>query len=135
MEKIKPVHQLDKYGCTIACISMVTGIPYFDIRTILHKEIDKFKTYVCPTLIGLNPGDLLEALKEIFDTPCRFIKFSSLRVLKNHCILYLCPLSGTHSGAHAIVFDAKSRKLIDTSPYGELSDLKDYNVTCCIELC
>ncbi len=63
---------------------------------------------------------------------CKFIKFSSLRALKKHCILYLVPLSGHYGGSHAIVFDAKERCIIN--PLDTPIDINQYNVTCCVEL-
>lgn len=133
MKKIKPVIQLDQYGCTIACLSMITEISYFGIRDILHQEIDRLSKHVPPRSIGVDCETMLAALKEIFYIPCRFVQFSSLSMLKKHCILYTCPLSGHYYGhVHAVVFDAKSRKLID--PDEKITDLKDRNVVCCIEL-
>lgn len=133
MRKIKLTRQLDQHGCTIACLSMITKIPYFQVRTILHNKIDRLKNYVYPTHIGLSCVDLQEALEKIFNIPCRFVKFLSLGKLKNHCILYICPITGCYNNGgsvHAIIFDAKRRRLID--PAGELLNLKNHNIICCI---
>lgn len=132
MKKIKPVIQLDQYGCTIACLAMITEKSYFGIREILHQEVGRLVKNVPPQTIGLNSGTMLEVLSAIFNISCRFIKFSSLRALRNHCILYICPLSGHYGHVHAVVFDTKSRKLID--PGEKITDLESWNVICCIEV-
>ncbi len=136
METLKLVKQLDEYGCTIACMSMITGIPYFEMRARLHLK--------CPSimrdgttnhrLIGLSCTQEQEILENVFRIPCRFIKFLSLNELKKHCILSICGLKGR--GGHSVIFDAKSRCILD--PNGSLSggikDLSECNVTCCIEI-
>lgn len=133
MKKLKLVKQLDKYGCTIACLSMITEISYFDVRKILHQEIDRMKNKcVSPTEIGLNCLPLKEALEKIFNIPCRFIKFLSFSKLKKHCILYICPLMGAYEFVHTIVFDAKNRRIID--PMDNLKNLNEFNIICCIEI-
>lgn len=133
MRKLKQIKQLDKYGCTIACLSMITKIPYFETRTILHEKIDRLKK-ASPLYkdIGLNCRELQEALINIFNIQCKFIKFSSLRKLKNHCILYICPLEGGYDYVHAVVFDVMKRRILD--PSCRLKNLNEHNVLCCIEI-
>ncbi|KKL84766.1 hypothetical protein LCGC14_1961500, partial [marine sediment metagenome] len=51
----KIVKQLDRYGCTIACLSMILGIQYFELREILHKKVRRLRDYVTePNSIGFN---------------------------------------------------------------------------------
>ena len=136
MEKIKPIKQLDKKGCTIACMAMVTDKSYFEIRAILHDEVDRLKkdSPIPDILMGLYCNEFKDALEKIFDIRCKYIKFLSLKKLKKHCVLYLVPLSGHYGGSHTIVFDAVKRRIIDPFSSIEKINLDEHNVSCCIEL-
>ena len=134
MEVLERVQQLDNCGCSIACLSMITGEPYFGVREILHKNIERMKDkYVAPEVIGLVFPDLQVALSDIFNIQCRFVKFTSLRKLKRHCILGICSLYGSiMQQSHSVVFDAKKRKLLD--PLNTIKNLDKVNVYCCLEI-
>lgn len=134
MKTLRLVKQLDECGCTIACMSMITGIPYFEIRSRLHSECsDAMKAGITDyKLIGLYCTEQQEFLEKIFGIPCRFIKFLSLNKLKKHCILSVCGLRG--QGCHSIVFDAKIRCILDPWNGKEIKDLDKHNVKCCIEI-
>ena len=133
MKKLHLVKQLDKHGCTIACLATILGKPYFHIRAILHEKNARLRNrYVEPEYIGLNCREAQKALDQMFDQPCQFIQFVSCKQLAKHCILYLCPLEGCYDSIHTIVFDAQSRQILD--PAGELKNLDKFNVVCCIEI-
>lgn len=133
MQKLKLVKQIDECGCSIACLAMVTGKPYFYIRTILHEKINRLRNIpISGHLIGLHPNELCDILLNVFKIPCQFIKFISFGRLKSNCILLLCPITGSLSAKHAVVFDATNRRILD--PDSKCADLKEYNVYCCIEL-
>lgn len=134
MKILKLVKQLDECGCTIACMSMITGIPYFEMRSRLHLECpDAMKDGTTNyKLIGLHCTEEKEFLEKIFGIPCRFIKFLSLNKLKKHCILSICGLKG--EGGHSVVFDAKTRCILNPLDGEEIKDLSEYNVKHCIEI-
>jgi len=133
MKKLKLVKQIDRHGCTIACLAMITGKPYFHIRTILHEKIDRLKNIpINPRGMGLYCNEFHIALTQIFKIPCKPIKFTSLRQLKNHCIIFTCPLTGNLTDTHAVVFDAENRCILD--PMNQLKNLQEHNIYCCLEL-
>lgn len=133
MKKLKHIIKLDQYGCSIACIAMITNKSYFEIRDIVHKNVSRLKNkWSDHRYIGLYPQEMLDTLKSIFKRPCKFIKFSSLRKLKKHCILFICSIEGERTGGHAIIFDTKARRILD--PDNMMKNLNGCNVFCCIEI-
>lgn len=134
MEKLQRVQQLDKHGCSIACLAMIVGKSYFQVRAILHETTEKLlNKFVLPENIGLHCRDLYEALNQTFDVSCKFIKFVSLTKLTKHCILYVCPLAGCYDYIHSVIFDAERHCIID--PFEDKNfDINEYNVICCIEV-
>ena len=134
MEEIKQVIQLDKYGCTIACMAMILDMQYFDLRKILHEKIDRLTGRTNPEFIGLNCGPMKDALETMFDVQCRFIKFESLGDLRKHCILFICPLGGCYVFVHTVIYDAQQKRLIDPDQRDTIASLENYNVVCCLEI-
>ena len=136
MKTLKLVKQLDECGCTIACMSMITGIPYFEMRSRLHLECSEEVQdgIINHEKIGLSCVEEQAILERIFEIPCRFIKFLSLNELRKHCILTICDLKGR--GYHSVVFDAKTRSILDPWNGKEIKGayLNEYNVKCCIEI-
>lgn len=133
MKKLKHIKKLDQYGCVLACLAMITGKSYFEIREAVHKSVPRFKnTWSNSQVIGLLSLEMINFLKLEFNISGKHIKFRSLRALKRHCILLILPLDGNITLGHGVVFDAKARCILD--PDCKLSDLKDYNIYCCIEI-
>ncbi len=133
MRKLKPVKKLDQYGCSLACIAMITGKSYFDIRDAAHKHMPRLQNvWVNFNMIGLYGNEMIGFLKSQFGITSRFVKFASLNTLKKHCILLVCKLDGDRTHGHGVVFDAKSRSILD--PDCQISHLKNYNVFCCLEI-
>lgn len=128
MKHLNHVKQLDRLGCSLACLAMVTGKSYFAVREVAHQYVPRLKN-ICiePNYIGLYPMEMLALLKaEPFNISSQFIRFISLGRLQRHCILSLCPLNGDHLHTHAVVYDAVARCLIE--PSGKPLDFKLYNV-------
>lgn len=153
MRKLKLVKQIDTHGCGVACIAMISGKKYFEVREVLHSNIKRLmklpnfqndifskdletgvSTKICPCKydVGIYSSEFENVLKKCLGLQCSFIKFHSLRTIKKHCILFLVRLSGYEHGSHAVVFDAKSRRILD--PCDELKNLDDHNVACCLQV-
>ncbi len=115
MKKLKRVIQADGKGCTIACLSMITGMKYFEMRQCLYdnaRRIIYANNLVASVdgTVGLFHHELKEALKTLFNIDSQWIQFTSIAALKKHCILFLGDLG--HTGQHVVVFDAKARKIL-----------------------
>ncbi len=134
MEKLKRVHQLDKHGCTIACLAMLTDMSYFMVREMTQFKIPRLTNQapVHPEMIGLYPIEFRYILREIYDIPCRLIRFAPLKQTKKHCVLWITPLTWEGGGSHVIVFDAKRRRILDPMDY--VKNLDQHNVACCLEI-
>ena len=133
MKKLKHVKKLDQNGCTFACIAIITGKSYFEIRDAAHKYVPRlYNIWVDHHFLGLYAQEIIDFLKSGFGIQSKLIKFVSLRALKKHCVLFICPLNGDRRYGHGVVFDAKKCCIID--PDEILEDLKDWNVFCCIEI-
>lgn len=132
MIELKLIKQMDKYGCTIACLSMLTGTPYFEMRDILHRRLDRLRKIVDPQDIGLSCRQLKNTLKHLFGIESEFIKFHSLERLETTCVLYICPLAGPYDSQHTIIYNHATNKILD--PTSELRTLEDFNVTCCLSI-
>lgn len=129
MKQLKIVKQLDQHGCSIACLAMVTGKPYFKIREIIHTNINRMgHGFVQPDAIGLGMSETIDLLAYKFNIQSKRIKFISLDKLTNHCILIMSYKTYNHE----VIFDAVSRCILD--PLGKTIDLSKYKVTDCIEL-
>lgn len=133
MRELKLVKQLDKHGCTIACIAMLTGKSYFRMREILHDRLDQFRHFVEPTKIGLNCEPFRNALKDLFDIDSQFIKFYSLELLETTCAVTICSLAGPYAGQHTVIFDHIAGKILD--PLDKITTLDNHNVANCISIC
>lgn len=131
MRRLNLVKQLDNTGCTIACLSMIAEIPYFELRNILHSNVSRFKNAVALVNIGLYPNEFRSILSNQFCISSRFIKFVSLGELRRHCVLFLRPIV-FDSTEHAVVYDAKTKTIFD--PSGKNINIDDYNVCTCIEI-
>jgi len=134
MRKLKLVQQFDQCGCSIACVAMVTDMSYFMVREMTHLKVTRLvvQSPVPPHLIGLYGKELKDLLEDIYDIPCRFVKFSSLRQIKKHCILWITALAWKEGGSHVVVFDAEKRRILD--PMNILKNLNEHNVACCLEI-
>lgn len=134
MRKLKRVQQLDQHGCTIACIAMIVDMSYFMVREMIQFKVARLEKQppVPPQLIGLYCEEISDVLGRIYKVPCKFVKFSSLRRMKKHCILWVTPLMWKECGTHVILFDADKRCILD--PMNMLKKLDKYNVACCMEI-
>lgn len=86
MKKLQLVKQLDCEGCTIACLSIIVGIPYFQLREILHSKISRLKGVTAVKCIGLYLDELRKILLDQFSISS---KFTDLEKLKQHCISFM----------------------------------------------
>ncbi len=151
MKKLKYVRQLDYQGCSIACMAMIVGMKYFELREFLwnsRKRVD-FR-YNGPKgmsgQIGLYEGEFKDVLEKLFDIKTRAIQFQSIGKLRKHCLLLICRIDDM-SNRHYLVFDAKARKILDPSGCvfnnklqitkdadGRSPVFSDYNVSHCLEI-
>lgn len=129
MRKLELVKQVDYQGCTIACLSMIVGVPYFPLREILHLKVQRLKNAIAFKRIGLYPDEFNKILFDQFNISSRFIRFVSLRDLKKHCVLFMRPIV-FDATEHAVVYDAVARCILD--PTGGSIDINNYNVCTCI---
>jgi len=131
------VQQMDERGCTIACMAMITGVHYFDVRKVLHEHVDRLSQNVLdPTLgsIGVYCDEMQKVLEEHFGVKSKFVKFESLDALRKHCVLFICPVNWRYPGSgHAVVFDALQRRILDPSRES-IDNIGEYNVYCCLEI-
>lgn len=142
MRKLELIRQMDKHGCTVACLATIVGEKYFAIREILHLNVERLmelpqyrKTAVhldACSGVGLYSHEFEDILKRCFKLRCSFVKFHSLQKLKKHCILFLVPLVSYEYGSHTVVFDAKSKCILD--PSDEIENLDSHNVACCLQV-
>lgn len=134
MRKLKRVQQLDKYGCTIACLAMIIDKPYFATRETIQSKIERLSKQppVQPEFIGLYYTEFRDVLRYTFNIQCRFIKLSSLRQVKKHCVLWIVPLEWDGRIVHAMMFDAQKRCILD--PMGLIKNLEEYNIASCLEI-
>ncbi len=136
MKNIKLVKQMDEHGCTIACLSMVTGVSYFQMRATMYEEVSRLRIRNDPLpyrQIGLTLTEMQDILVGAFRMKVRFIKFIDLKLLKKHCIIIVCgiDMDPTICG-HAIVYDAKDKILVD--PLNEITHLEEHNIISCMEI-
>lgn len=115
------IRQLDKGGCTTACIAMIGGTSYEHIRgNVFRDESHEMKRF----------------LDSEFNIKSRFIKFTKLKDIKNDCILVIAQLDlniGPGCSLHAIVYDAKKKKILDPD-ISNIKDLSGHNVVQCLEI-
>jgi len=133
IKKLKLVEQLDKDGCTTACLAMLLNKSYFDMRKYIHLNVERFKNhYNCYSccLYFFEIKEILDKLK----IKNEFIKFESFDKLKGHNILSASIIGPVHS-AHSIIFDGKTRKILDPSRKSEYDHIKhNYNIYKCIQI-
>jgi len=113
---------------------MITDMSYFMVREMTQDKVARLSQNppVPPQFIGLYGGEVANILEQIYEVPCKFVKFSSLIQMKKHCILWVTPLIWIDGGTHVVVFDADKRCILD--PMNMLKNLDEYNVACCIEI-
>ena len=114
---MEQVYQADGEGCWIACVSMLTGVSYQDI-----KSRYKFRDEVT----GRSAGPVVSLLDELgFDCDARSTKLSKIGALKSleaDALVYTKNLSkkGKEKGGHWMVWDGTEQVLRD--PEGWSSD-------------
>jgi len=129
------IEQLDQYGCTIACMAMIVGMSYFELREMMHRKMDKFRHgFVKPGNIGFGCIEFKLYLKQWFGISSEFIKFCDLDDLKQHCVLWIAPLTGPYTYIHAVVFDSCTRRILDPNLQDKIKNLDKHNVVCCIAI-
>jgi len=115
------IRQLDKDGCTTARIAMIGGTSYEHVRgNIFRDESHGMKRF----------------LDSEFNIKSRFIKFTRLEDIENDCILVVARLDlnlGPGCSVHAIVYDAKEKKILDPDT-SSIKDLSNYNIVQCLEI-
>ena len=64
-KRIKPVSQLDPFGCGIACVAVATNLNYGEAKLLFfNKSLAKTKGYLCKDLIlALSKKGLIYKLK------------------------------------------------------------------------
>ena len=138
MKSLRLVEQQYKDDCTIACLAMITGISYYRTQRILRRNANKTISRLrflkrCKRIEYIEWPKFIPILEDMFNISSRFIRFESLQNLKQHCILGVCNINGTFlKKSHAVVFDAKNRKILD--PIGRREDLNQSNVFACLEI-
>lgn len=133
MRQLKLVKPLDMSGCSIACLATITNRSYFSTREVLHRDVARLKGVCVPSdHIGLYAEELSKVLTNSFKRPCREIKFISLKKLKKHCILIIHFPDWPKHRTHALVFDAKKRRILD--PSCVITSLDNCSVRHCLEI-
>lgn len=135
-KSLKLIYQLDPQGCGYACIAMITGKKYFQIREFASEIIPSLSAEKIGMYIS-SPGLLTNQVKSVLEylkIKCRWIKFESLNKLKHNAILFICSITdGDSIGGHAIVFDKTNKKLLDPG-FGNKISLNNYNIYSCLEI-
>lgn len=135
MRRLKYVEQLDQYGCSIACLSMIIGKSYFQTREWLYKK-GISKCIVDPQNIGIYEQSFPNILLKYFKIKSNWIKFKSLSSLKNNCIMFVVPkIPCPPFVRHCIIYCAVNKKILDPAKhFKEKSNLPDCNVAYCLEI-
>jgi len=123
------VKQLDGDGCSVACVAMVGGTCYEHV-----KEMARF-TIGSPNFRN-ESHSIKRFLDDEFNIKSRFIKFNRLKDLKNNSILIVAKIDlnlGPKCNVHAIVYDAKKKKILDPDT-SDIKDLSGHNVVQCLEI-
>ena len=126
MNKLEFIQQLHEDGCAIACIAMITGMSYSQIQDILPP----------PEKFIFRLIQLQSVLINVFNIPCKFIEFTSLQLLRKHCVLGIYKLYDLSLTAHCVVFDANNTCILDPANEADccIEDLDEHRVFGCIEI-
>jgi len=135
-KKIKLVKQRNRYECSVACLSMITGCEYYKILNAI-KEISGKNCGEGE--LGLHVGYLPQILKDKFNIKSEQIKFESFKKIKHSCILSLCPRElSIYSNFHGVVYDRNNKVILDPLIDEPIKDIKkymkNYNIINCLEV-
>ena len=130
VKSIKLVSSMENNGCAISCLAMVARTSFFAMReklsTVIFRHMDKTMNLES---LAMPADEVYHVLRTHLGIRCEGVKF--VHPMKNHCILFMSPVNLARS-AHAVVWDAKRRTLLD--PDGTLDNLDDFNVHHCLEI-
>lgn len=99
------VRQKHKYGCAIAAIAMLTGIGYDRVMQAKTKSGNDYKVTTFKQLIKL-----LNKFKVKYSISQRRVQLLNL---KHNALI---SVNITHNIRHAVVWDAKRKRILDPSP-------------------
>jgi ABC-type bacteriocin/lantibiotic exporter with double-glycine peptidase domain len=102
---MRMVRQKHKNGCAIAALAMLTGIGYSKVYKKVHPKVKPRQS-----IVGTHIEHTLKFLHKVGINYRLSFKKINIQQLKNNTYLSVNTKCG---GRHAMVWDAKSKKLID----------------------
>lgn len=142
--KMRLIKQLDRHGCTVACLAMLLNKDYYTIRQLLDLYTEILPRLAPPkdpkkSSVGFDlsmyPHEITQILKALDPgIECEYIKWE--QSLKDLILLSVVPID-SYRTAHAVVCDGEQEVIYDPmldEPIGTKEYLKDCNIVNAIQI-